>query len=89
MFLQKGMPDTIYFFSSYTFFLESKIHPNKPSKIQLAQIKRIRQWGGYAWIVTFKNGIILLDEMEFETIPDIFGYIKEYIRNEISKKICI
>lgn len=85
-FLAKGMPDTVFFFT-YTFFLESKIHPNKATPIQLAQIERIRKWGGFAWVCTWKNGIILLDDLEYSSIEDMFNFIKEHIKVEIAKRI--
>lgn len=84
LFLAKGIPDTIFFFK-YTFLLESKVHPNKATPIQLAQIDYIRKSGGFAWVVTLmKNGIIRLDDMEFKTMEDMFNYIKEYIGGKLA-----
>jgi hypothetical protein len=85
VFLAKGIPDTVFFLDKKTFFLESKIAPNKATPIQLAQIDYIRNSGGFVWVCTLmKDGIIKLDDLEFQTIENMFNWIKEYIKREIA-----
>jgi hypothetical protein len=87
MFLPKGTPDTIYFYT-YTFLLESKVYPNTASDIQLEQISRIRNAGGFAWVCTLmKDGIIMLDDISFGGVGLMFNHIKEYIQNELAKRV--
>lgn len=79
IFLEKGIPDTIYFYKKKTFFLESKVYPRKATLIQEAQVRRIRQWGGYAWIITWKDGIIILEDKQFNCIGEVFNFIYRQI----------
>ena len=89
MFLAKGFPDSIYFFSYLTFLLESKIHPNKASKIQKEQIKKINAWGGFAWEITkMPDGKIKLRDYKepeefFNTIEAVFSWIVYIIRERM------
>ena len=75
IFMEKGFPDTIFFLKGNTFLLESKVWPNKPTAIQLEQIRRIRSYGGYAWVCTLKDGIIMLDDVRFDSIQTMFTFI--------------
>ena len=75
MFLAQGIPDAIYFYKGKTFLIESKVYPNKATPLQLEQVARIREWGGFAWVATLKNGIIIIDEHSFVTVEEAFGFI--------------
>jgi hypothetical protein len=75
MFLAQGIPDVLYFYKEKTFLIESKVYPNTASPLQLEQIHRIRKWGGYAWIATWKDGIIIIDGQNFESIETMFNFI--------------
>lgn len=77
MFSAKGTPDAVYFLSGVTFHLESKVHPFKPSPLQLKQISLIREANCLAWICTLKNGIIYLDDKQFTDIETMIRYCHE------------
>ena len=79
LFMAKGVPDTIFFIKGMTFFLESKVYPNTTSAIQKAQIERINKQGGFAWCVTYKDGIIKIDGQSLD-IEGLFEYIFKHIR---------
>jgi hypothetical protein len=75
MFQAKGTPDAVYFISGITFHLESKVHPFKPSLLQLKQLELIRETGAVAWICTLKKDTIFLDTGEqFKNIEEMIRF---------------
>jgi hypothetical protein len=83
-FLAKGTPDLVCCLK-YTFFLEDKVYPNRASPIQLACIKKLREEGFFAWVLTYRDSEYMLDEKSYNSLEDVFKYIGEYIGQELGK----
>ena len=81
MFLEKGTPDLICSYETSAFFLEDKVYPNKATKIQLAQIARLKSMGFYAWVLTERGDGFVLGDTEYKSLDAVFLFIKEYIDN--------
>ena len=91
--MAKGTPDTIYYVLVHTFFLESKVWPNRPKNIQWYKIETINEKGGSAWAITLKGDQILLETkknefMPFKSISLAIEWIIFYLSEKVKRKLC-
>lgn len=65
-FSEIGVPDLLVCYKGKFIGLEVKVKPNKPSKIQEAQIKNIIYAGGIALVIDDTNWKTLIDQIIYE-----------------------
>jgi len=85
-FLAKGAPDMVCTMSSVTFFLESKVHPNKLSKIQIAVGKKMRKEGFKVYAIKAMSDHILISGETYEDLSLRFDNIEQALQHIVGIK---